>query len=659
MSANAEYMRKYKKVVKDANSCCECEPPGLSNSLTDAENVCGLSSISDNSTNYILNNDSYELDNDIVQPHSSSDDENYCDIDDIDIDIIPPNSSSDDEHYCDMELVDNGSFQYNLAQWVVNAKLTRLSCNGLLALLRRYGCELPKDSRTLLQTPLAIQVQEKCGGQYIYFGLTKCLQNAINHDICSDVLNLQINVDGIPLFRSSKRQFWPILSAVNHNSPMIVALYQGNSKPNSVNEFLKDFIDEYKFLKCNGVTHNGKNYTVILHSVICDAPARSFLKNIVGHNGLHACERCLAVGTSTNRRTTFVSPDCFNARRRTDDSYKNLEFLGSHQHGASPLNEITDQCISIFPLDYMHLICLGVMRRILQALKKGDRKVKLSNNNILQISENLLDLRKCIPSEFARRPRSLLDLDRWKATEFRQFLLYTGPVVLKGILDPERYKYFLTLSVAASILLTPPNDRRNNMLNYAKDLLRHFVKNSQQLYGNYFVVYNIHHLLHIGDDVEFFNSPLDNISAFPFENYLQTLKRYVRGSSNPAVQVAKRIQEYENVHKYSDIANATNPVFKLSTAYRDSFAQLKNRQFVEVYEVQKDSCMCYIFSFANLHPFFIEPCSSDLLDIYFVNNHYKHSKSKNVKFTEIERKVLKLPCNGGFVLMPLLHSKEC
>ena len=60
MSAKAEYMRKYRKVVKDANSCCECEPPGLSNSLTDAENVCGLSSISDNSTNYILN-DSYEL----------------------------------------------------------------------------------------------------------------------------------------------------------------------------------------------------------------------------------------------------------------------------------------------------------------------------------------------------------------------------------------------------------------------------------------------------------------------------------------------------------------------------------------------------------------------------------------------------------------------
>ena len=57
-----------------------------------------------------------------------------------------------------------------------------------------------------------------------------------------------------------------------------------------------------------------------------------------------------------------------------------------------------------------------------------------------------------LPSEFARQPRSLAELDRWKATELRNFLLYTGPVVLKGIIDVNQYRHFLSFSVAIRLL---------------------------------------------------------------------------------------------------------------------------------------------------------------------------------------------------------------
>lgn len=91
--------------------------------------------------------------------------------------------------------------------------------------------------------------------------------------------------------------------------------------------------------------------------------------------------------------------------------------------------------VSQFPLDYMHLVCLGVMKR------------RLGSRVIDDISQHLLNLKSHIPSEFARKPRSLKEIDRWKATEFRQFLLYTGPVVLAEILHPNMYKNFLLLSV--------------------------------------------------------------------------------------------------------------------------------------------------------------------------------------------------------------------
>ena len=46
----------------------------------------------------------------------------------------------------------------------------------------------------------------------------------------------------------------------------------------------------------------------------------------------------------------------------------------------------------------------------------------------------------------------LSDLDRWKATELRSFLLYYGMIVLKDIIDFRTYKHFLSLSISIRIL---------------------------------------------------------------------------------------------------------------------------------------------------------------------------------------------------------------
>ena len=104
--------------------------------------------------------------------------------------------------------------------------------------------------------------------------------------------------------------------------------------------------------------------------------------------------------------------------------------------------------IRSFVLDVMHLVFLGVCRRMLQFLKKGPLKIRLSHAIKDSISRDLVSIAASTPSEFARRPRSFFKLDRWKATEFRQFVLYTGIVVLRDKISKNLYELFLVLSIA-------------------------------------------------------------------------------------------------------------------------------------------------------------------------------------------------------------------
>ncbi|XP_047126166.1 uncharacterized protein LOC124807805 [Hydra vulgaris] len=184
-----------------------------------------------------------------------------------------------------------------------------------------------------------------------------------------------------------------------------------------------DFIDEMQRFQEVGVIcdKTEKAYKIKLEAVICDAPARSFVKCVKTHNGYNCCERCIQPGEWYQK---IVLPD-LSAPLKT-----NIDFLNQHDsehHNAiSPFTKLNYNMVSGFPIDYMHCICLGVVRRILNLWIRGPPLSRLSQNIIAVISEILAALRLYISKEFSRKSRSLSEFRRWKATELRLFWFIQG-----------------------------------------------------------------------------------------------------------------------------------------------------------------------------------------------------------------------------------------
>ena len=76
-------------------------------------------------------------------------------------------SESDVEEHCDLT--------EKLAKWAVENSCNQSSINQLLKIRQESGHILPKDSRTLLQTPQVIITEEKCNGASKYFGMKEKL----------------------------------------------------------------------------------------------------------------------------------------------------------------------------------------------------------------------------------------------------------------------------------------------------------------------------------------------------------------------------------------------------------------------------------------------------------------------------------------------------
>ena len=442
---------------------------------------------------------------------------------------------------------DNDKFELHtfLQQWSVRHHVTHNAVRELLGGLHNFHPTLPLDPRTLRKTDTRYNVERRAGGDYIYLsvreGLMRMLSAVQLPDGCATVF-IQINVDGLPVFNFGKKVVWPILARVV--APIItpifmVAIWGGESKPSSFNDYLRPFVDEMSSgLK---VSIGNQNVSISLHNVICDAPARASVKCVRGHNFRYGCDRCKQLGQHIRGRMTFP---CVDAPLRSHEDFEQPIKEHGYRLAHCVLRDLGIHMINQFPYDYMHLVCLGVVKKTVGLWKRGERRLpsRLSPGQIQQLDDRIRSAHKSIPFEFQRKCRPISDCDTWKATEARQFLLYLGPVLLKGIISPAVYEHFLLLCLALRCFSSTDYVSDTEWFKFAKNQLGKYVSEFGVFYGAEHIVYNVHSLCHLHLDVEQYGA-VDNYSSFPYESFLGKVKSVVRRRTKAIQQIVRRMSE--------------------------------------------------------------------------------------------------------------------
>lgn len=210
------------------------------------------------------------------------------------------NVSCDESSHLNFDNGNESSLQDDLAVWAVEHQISHTALSALLLMLRKHSCfsTLSVDARTLLKTPRQQDIRTVVPGTYYHFGLLKSIKQilpSVEKNI--DCLKIAVNIDGLPLTKSSQQQFWPILGSVfPHGNVFMIGLYHGNEKPGDVNNFLKDFVDEAKELCENGINMNGRQVPCRIEALICDSPAKAFVLCVKGHSGYSSCTKCTIEG---------------------------------------------------------------------------------------------------------------------------------------------------------------------------------------------------------------------------------------------------------------------------------------------------------------------------------------------------------------------------
>ncbi|XP_069103063.1 uncharacterized protein [Argopecten irradians] len=388
------------------------------------------------------------------------------------------------------------------------------------------------------------------------------------HKFTSNDITFTWNTDGVPLFKSSKTSMWPLYLAINElpykmrrnpENLLLVGLWIGPKKPEMLT-FLQPFINDLEQLEKGIEIETPSDQSDGVDNIIfrgflisgtADLPAKCIVHNMVQFNGKYSCPCCLQPGETakSGRGICYVFPFDFNdptgPKRTHHESLQLAEFAvngGKAELGIKgpcwftklgAYDFVKSNCI-----DYMHCVLLGITKRLINLWFSKEHAGKPFNvsDKVDKVDSKIVKLQP--PMTISRAPRTIAELKYWKASEYRSFLLFYGPIVLMNVLCSQYYDHFLLLSGAIFILLKDSVEHQE--LEQAEDFLEYFVATFTGLYEPRFLTLNFHLLLHLPGNVRQMG-PLWGYSCFPFEDANGFLMKLVKGTQSVHSQLIDSI----------------------------------------------------------------------------------------------------------------------
>lgn len=486
------------------------------------------------------------------------------------------------------------------------------------------------------------------------------VQNSLQKKV--NVLSLMINSDGISLKKSGSSSVWPLQVICNFLPPKIryrlenilcVSFYYQKQKPDML-DFCEPFAEEVDRLQARGFVFRQRVFKAAITSAVLDLPAKASFQQLTQYNGYFSCGYCLQKGEKTAKGVRYTWNDELPDIRTNDSFILAMHDISSRKNGTKDGVKGVSPAVAFdyfdlvksFGLDYMHSVCLGVMKNLhdfwMDSKKAHDSYIVPEHQRALD--KRIVSIKPCV--FISRLPRSLKYFGKYKASEIRSLLLYYFPVALRGILKKKYLEHFLLLSGSIYQLLTT-NISKEDILTVDNNL-KQFVREYQELYGKENMTMNVHLMSHMVFCVKNLG-PLWTQSMYAFESNNATFSRYVKGNNDVIAELGTRYMLHKSLSReaYSIPKNANE-------------FEYKKKKILTASEVSALSAVLRI-PVAN-NKMFQTYCVYKKNEERFTSEYYSIAKRTIDYVVELKNKVMGkvkfyFECEGVFYL--LLEHYEC